>query len=526
MSNFIKIQANQSTISESQNLIDFQIPSYLKGVDMSKSFLNINFTITEDPSAAGADAIHNYALKFNGLGENGELAAPNSALIRHAYLSSSKAGQLEAIRRADLFSTVKEHYTSNIGDTYGDQSKSIYQLPEWGNAASAAGARNLITDGSVYSTNVQSAMRVDLKDIFGLGSSVVNLEQTGDLRIHLEANLNKFTLVPLPVAVSGVSTAGHNGYFQVRNVNLATGTAPTVITVGQEGAANVTGKNMFLDRKNCPYHVGCEITVSGVTPTVTPASQNTIIQSMTWIEQLEGGAVAGQVVELGLNRSFMSGNIDTTNLLAFNIGIQPPVNPKLNYVSAELVLATTSSPPVSKGLMYRTVNTIEDHVAATTNYQGIYHLPSNAIANLVCFDTTSTSTEFSNSYDPTIQSYQQFVDNEPVTDRPVLINSTDANGRQRDSLHGIILEKTLDEMGLEFKNYTESIPQPLIDAGDNSNPQMQTVIPDLTAHKGILALPAILPATNAQKMLQLNISKATGSMNLVLFQSIERMITF
>ena len=196
------------------------------------------------------------------------------------------------------------------------------------------------------------------------------------------------------------------------------------------------------------------------------------------------------------------------------------------YISAELVLATTPSPPVSKGLMYRTINTIEDHVAATTNYQGIYHLPSNAIANLVCFDTTSTSTEFSNSYDPTIQSYQQFVDNEPVTDRPVLINSTDANGRPRDSLHGIILEKTLDEMGLEFKNYTESIVQPLIEAGDNSNPQMQTVIPNLTADKGILALPAILPATNAQKMLQLNISKATGTMNLVLFQSIERMITF
>ena len=93
-------------------------------------------------------------------------------------------------------------------------------------------------------------------------------------------------------------------------------------------------------------------------------------------------------------------------------------------------------------------------------------------------------------------------------------------------MHGIILEKTLDEMGLEFKNYTESIVQPLIEAGDNSNPQMQTVIPNLTEHKGILALPAILPATNAQKMLQLNISKAAGTMNLVMFQSIERMITF
>ena len=81
-------------------------------------------------------------------------------------------------------------------------------------------------------------------------------------------------------------------------------------------------------------------------------------------------------------------------------------------------------------------------------------------------------------------------------------------------------------MGLEFKNYTESIVQPLIEDGDNSNPKMQTVIPSLTEYKGILALPAILPATNAQKMLQLNISKATGTMNLVMFQAIERMITF
>ena len=43
-STFIKIQANQATISPSQNLLDFELPSYMNGIDMNESFIHRRFS--------------------------------------------------------------------------------------------------------------------------------------------------------------------------------------------------------------------------------------------------------------------------------------------------------------------------------------------------------------------------------------------------------------------------------------------------------------------------------------------------
>ena len=51
---FIKIQANQGTIGANQNLMDFEVPSYVSGVDMSESFIDIAYEITHDADTHGA----------------------------------------------------------------------------------------------------------------------------------------------------------------------------------------------------------------------------------------------------------------------------------------------------------------------------------------------------------------------------------------------------------------------------------------------------------------------------------------
>tara|TARA_R110002124_G_scaffold175519_4_gene343304 strand:- start:976 stop:2583 length:1608 start_codon:yes stop_codon:yes gene_type:complete len=535
MSNFVKIQAQQSTISTSQNLMDFEIPQHLQGVDLSKSFINIKCRITEnDATILGVTPIYNYALKFNGVGgTTAPCMLPNSSLVRNCHLTSSNVGQLESLRRADLFNAVKHHYKSNLGDSFGEQSSSIGQLPSWNQTAGPAGLRNILIDGGAMSTNEDSAFRVDLKDILGLGGSVLNLNQLGSLRLHVEANLNKFTLLPIPVVTTaGVATSNHNEYFHQTSLGatIPIGSQPTEIQVILRGGANVGGFNSLNDRSNCPFWIGQLINVV-VTPTTDALLQQTaIITAMEWVDSTDGliptTGVNGQIIKLTLNRSYLNA-VSTAAITAIMITPIVAINPILEYLGAEIVLATTIAPPVAKGLMYRTFTTQEDYASATTTFQNIYQLPANAIANLVCFDTTSVSTEFSNSWDKDVSQYQLFVDNIPVTDRPVNINTTNADGRMPDSLHGIMLEKTLSEMGIEFKNYTETQLKPLNNAGTDINDNMITTQPDKTDDIGVLVLPAVLPASNGSKLFQINITKSANTdMNIVLFQMIERVINF
>jgi hypothetical protein len=41
---YVIIQANQATISPTQNLLDFEVPDYINGIDMNESFINITYT--------------------------------------------------------------------------------------------------------------------------------------------------------------------------------------------------------------------------------------------------------------------------------------------------------------------------------------------------------------------------------------------------------------------------------------------------------------------------------------------------
>ena len=80
---YIKVQANQATISPTQNLLDFEVPDFINGIDMEKSFININYTITttETDDATGV-GVHYFITLFNGIGTNKSNGLFNSCLVR------------------------------------------------------------------------------------------------------------------------------------------------------------------------------------------------------------------------------------------------------------------------------------------------------------------------------------------------------------------------------------------------------------------------------------------------------------
>ena len=545
---YIKIQANQATITSSQNLVDFEVPDYINGIDMEKSFMNITYTIdTEEVDSTTGTGVHNFITLFNGIGrttvahESGHTLF-NSCLVRNVNLTAQRGGQLESIQRADLINQVKQQFTKNIGDIQGSLHESIRNLPlEYNYGANQA--RNLVTEGSMgVSTDVEryerrGVFRVNLKDVLGLGSSTLNLAQLGALRIHAELNLNKFTLKEVPCfdgATPPVIKGGVEAYWATQTVTVANplnvaDANPTELDFGSTPL-------MLLSKKNCPFHVGMKV---GFVITQTGGGNTTvetIIKSMTWeATAMDGGPPiisGGSKVSLVFQTAILDGAVATnaiTGIRMFPVYADPALT-KLNYVKAELVVKTVSNPPQARGLRYRTFETQQDYAGASTSFNRTYEIPSNAIASLVCFDTAQSGTSFSNSFEAHLNQYQLFVDNIGQTDRPVKIRT--ATPYSKSPLHGIMFEKTLEVMGLPYKNNLDVLPRQIV-AGTIADPTLASVITEAeifqphTANR-VTVLPVIYEATGQRKLLNIDLNKSVdgSNLNLAIFQMVERTVEY
>ncbi len=557
---YIKIQANQGTISSTQNLVDFDIPSYMAGIDMNESFINLTYTITDTEPAATAgstttvDGIHNYIHVFNGVGENSSGVLHNSALVRRATLTATKAGQLESIQRADLVMEVKQLLTKNIGDFQGASHEQIANIPNQWNYGSCS-CRNLVTEGVVTSTTRDGVMRVNLKDILGLGESTLNLNQLGDMRLSLECNLDKFTLKEVPTL---------DGTAFKRDAGLQEG--PTIMTtaLGANAVDYYSGDkavlvgaatdntldipligDSFIAKKNMPFWVGQKVNfiLQGATPG-TDDPTNADVNDVT-ITEIIFRSTAGSTdpnvpslttATLTFSANITAGNIATNPLAKVVVAPIYAATKTHTWKRAELVCKSVRNPPVSRGLSYRTYQTIQDFAAATLSLQRTYEMPRDGVASLVCFDTSTATDTFSGSWDAFVNEYQVFVDNVGITDRPVPIQITAP--RTKGALHNVILEKTLEEMGLDYKNNLDVMPSQISNAEDFDNADFNTegsvinnseVMDSINASNGLLTLPVMYKQDGTPKLMTIHVRRgagATANFNLVIFKQVKRTIEY
>lgn len=557
---YIKIQANQGTISSTQNLVDFDIPSYMAGIDMNESFINLTYTITDTEPAATAgstttvDGIHNYIHVFNGVGENSSGVLHNSALVRRATLTATKAGQLESIQRADLVMEVKQLLTKNIGDFQGASHEQIANIPNQWNYGSCS-CRNLVTEGVVTSTTRDGVMRVNLKDILGLGESTLNLNQLGDMRLSLECNLDKFTLKEVPTL---------DGTAFKRDAGLQEG--PTIMTtaLGANAVDYYSGDkavlvgaatdntldipligDSFIAKKNMPFWVGQKVNfiLQGATPG-TDDPTNADVNDVT-ITEIIFRSTAGSTdpnvpslttATLTFSANITAGNIATNPLAKVVVAPIYAATKTHTWKRAELVCKSVRNPPVSRGLSYRTYQTIQDFAAATLSLQRTYEMPRDGVASLVCFDTSTATDTFSGSWDAFVNEYQVFVDNVGITDRPVPIQITAP--RTKGALHNVILEKTLEEMGLDYKNNLDVMPSQISNAEDFDNADFNTegsvinnseVMDSINASNGLLTLPVMYKQDGTPKLMTIHVRRgagATANFNLVIFTQVQRTIEY
>ena len=558
---YIKIQANQATISATQNLVDFEIPSYMAGIDMNESFINLTYTITDtEPapttgSTTGAvTGIHNYIHVFNGIGENSAGVLHNSALVRRATLTATKAGQLESIQRADLVNEVKQLLTKNVGDFQGASHEQVANIPNQWNYGSCS-CRNLVTEGVVTSTTRDGVMRVNLKDFLGLGESTLNLNQLGDMRLSLECNLDKFTLKEVPTL---------DGTAFKRDAGLQEG--PTIMATDQGllaqnyysgdivvATGNPTTNSLdipligdsFIAKKNMPFWVGQKVNfiLQGATPG-TDDPTNADVNDVT-ITEILFRSTAGSTdpnipslttVTLTFSDNITAGNIATNPLAQVIVAPIYAATKTHTWKNAELVCKSVRNPPMSRGLTYRTFETIQDFAAATLSLQRTYEMPRAGVASLVCFDTSTTTDTFSGSWDAFVNQYQVFVDNVGMTDRPVPIQVTAP--RTKGALHNIMMEKTLEEMGLDYKNNLDVMPSQISCDEDFDNADFNTecgvianyeVMDSINASNGVLMLPVMYKQDGTPKLMTIHVRRETGAVlnfNLVIFTQVERTIEY
>jgi len=534
---YIKVQANQATISPTQNLLDFEVPDYIKGIDMGESFININYTIdTTEVAPATGVGVHNFITLFNGAGLNKSNGLFNSCLVRNVSLTAQRGGQLESIQRADLLNQTVQQFTKNIGDIQGELHESILNLPFEFNYGSNQ-ARNLVTEGTMgSSTDVtryerEGVMRVNLKDVLGLGSSVLNLEQLGALRLHMEANLNKFTVKEVPCFTDAVPPviAGGLPEYWISNDEIANLAAnPTeLLFYGPKDMQT------FLSKKNCPFHLGMKVNFILAGAGNTNTTVEAIIKEMVWqVEAAQGGppivpAGARVLVKFSnaiLDAAVSGAKIDTVQM--YPVYAKP--GSVISFTKAELVVKTVMSPPMARGLRYRTYETTQDFAGASTTFNRSYEVAGNAVASLVCFDSATTGTEFSSSKELDLSEYQLYVDNVGQTDRPVTIRT--AAPFSKSPLHGIYMEKTLELMGLPYKNNLDTLPKQI---NGNGALQQSEIIPEseiFTAETDnrVVVLPVMYEATGARKILNIDLvkDKAGQNLNLVVFHQVTRTVDY
>tara|TARA_R110002126_G_scaffold96892_2_gene226334 strand:- start:243 stop:1778 length:1536 start_codon:yes stop_codon:yes gene_type:complete len=511
--------------------MDFEVPDYINGIDMDKSFININYNINTTETDDSVIGVHNFITLFNGVGDQASNALFNSCLVRNVTLTAARAGQLESIQRADLINQVIQGFSKNIGDIQGELHESISNFPFEFNYGSNQ-ARNLVTEGELATSlditryERTGVMRVNLRDVLGLGTSVLNLSSLGSLRLHIEANLNKFTLKEVPCFVNATQNGGHSQYF-----------------TASDGAQDLSGANlseltfaqtdqMFLSKKNCPFHLGMKVNFVLAGAGNTNTSIEVLIKKMVWeaTERVAGPPIvpAGAKVTVTFSAPILNSIVTGGAITGIRMYPVQAGSATLEYVGAELVVKTVASPPVSRGLQYRTITTISDFAGANDTFNRSYEITGNTVASLVCFDTAESGIEFSYSSEPTLSQYQIFVDNVGVTDRPVPIRT--AAPYSKSPLHSIILEKTLEVMGIPYKNNLDVLPKQISGAADLVDSEVipESEIFTAEAKNRTLVLPAIYKSDGTRKLLTVDLVKtaADKTLNLNIFSHVNRTIDY
>jgi hypothetical protein len=403
MNKIVKLTSLQSgNFTAEKNLIDFDLPSG-KQYDLRNAYINLVGAVSQTEITPTAfPAVYNWAMDWSVDGTTTtNITFPNCALVKNARMTSSKHGLLEDLRRVDVLRTQLKQYTQSEDDYRGTLYNSLSQPTNFNNIRLAPNIEFKSTGTQISRLNDVN-VQIPLKDIYELGNTDnLPCDKLGNVRLHLEMNLDKLKIVQVQGAGTRATEFGRVEYTTFQD------------TAAGDGASTITTTEPFVDIANSPFWVGQKLSfdasgnggaadISGFQRTITGIAQNED-QTLDLLlsEELVVPPTAGH---------FLS------NLTCDGVDFD---SMSITWTDAELVVEEKGKNDPVGQLDYFTYTNEEDNGAGLLNFSRQYGAEQGCFNLLVCPVDASSNLLVVNNNRTRYESYRLRVDNKDLTNRVV-----------------------------------------------------------------------------------------------------------
>jgi len=511
MNKIIKISSNQGgSFTATNNLVDFDIPA--DGVyDLSKSYVNLMMSITEQPTTPAKNGVYLPQVNFrNGVGTPLNFDFTNIAMVKNFSMNCANKGQIADIRRVDVLRDNLNEYMLNTDERESLGVKTLFNSYGTENQIGSI-FREIRREGSDNSLRKQAPVKIPLSQLCNFGKvQQYDTTKYGRTRLHCELNIDRLVVnqyLGNGDANNQWSRSDTRNAFQVLTA-----------TMGADGLT-LFSVNKFKDLTDSPYYVGQVIRVSttianqgnGETPLTNTPRRIVSILFRRDAEAVDG--TNGQL-EITLDEDILGGNTDgnglrgTTTITISNIdGDSCLFTPKVDY--GELVLEKVMSPQPQKGEIQYTEFSTEEHNANSAQFfQRQFQVEPSCINLFVMMNKNDEI----KSRRGGVLNWRLRLNNEDLTDRKVDYRSPLSHDR---------INMTLGNSDNKLHNAKETCKS--LPTADSSGVGVITAYDALVNDTILICNP--LPQTPNEKMVQVNINmNATNLDQFVLFKECVRTI--
>ena len=520
--------ANYIAAPAQQKLLDFIIPSNTGTYDLGKSWVNLNVEIldkgtTADGSATDGATSSDTALFNNGISMNDQNSSSTrmlvdpASLVRNADMFSAERGMVESIRRIDTLRQLLWNIENDkaeqkdgvdmLGNSFGrrgpgNKTSSLIQIMG-GNTAVDGTA-----DPNITASRTTRDLRINLSDLFGVGSALWNSDVYGDTRIHLEIEPNRLHINRMG-GLEDVTTFDPNNQnkFFGQMEAYDTGGLGQLIAGGDFGSVqplvtSILYENYQLDM---PFYVGQSINVSYDLAGPVTETANVVIASIEYnLGTNNANPPAGTKQVRIFTRTSIKNNataapIDVTNILV-KANLSTEATDQIRINRAEIVLTQTPSQTGPSSIDYTTYSTEEIQGNDNTSLTQQLIVEPNA-QNLLMAHCLSPGTA-------PIQEWKSY---------RMAINNTDVCGN-RDVLYGTPIHR--DRIQRTFNNRGQDIRNFSLNGIDVEAAQQEAV----DQQKILTPVYETLPLTQSSKIVNFRLDSVGGAKELVFYKELVKTI--
>jgi len=293
------VAADRGSAGPTLKLVDFIIPGNTGTYNLGDCFINLNMELVNTPNANGAIGGANGILSTDTALYNNDIYLEQNenttisqicdcaSLVRNAEMFSSERGMVESIQRVNILRQTlwnmendkaeQRDGNNNLGGSQGrrgvgQQTSSMVQI--MGGNVNVAGQ----ADTSIQAQGISRDFRINLSDLFGVGSALWNSDVYGSTRIHLELDMGDLNIVQLGGIEDATDFVGQGKNWG----EIITQTAVVATTIIGQGNNPLVTAIVYDDYQlNLPFYVG-QLVVVGFTIGATLTEVTVVISAIKY----------------------------------------------------------------------------------------------------------------------------------------------------------------------------------------------------------------------------------------------------